>query len=59
MFRKLSVTMDRVEMLRVLPWKIGVTFSIKALGDVHLLLQDILRTDGLLLFFAGNDMPFL
>lgn len=47
-------TIDRVETIRVLPWKIGITFSIKYFGNIHFFLQDIARTDSLLLFFAGN-----
>lgn len=47
-------TIDRVEMARVLPWKVGITFSIKFLGNIHLILQDIMRTDSLLLFFASE-----
>lgn len=50
-------TVDRVETIRVLPWKIGITFTIKFLGNIHFLLQDIMRTDSLLLFFASRH-PF-
>lgn len=52
--RQFFGTIDRVEMVRVLPWKIGVTFTIKFLGNIHFLLQDIIRTDSLLLFFASE-----
>lgn len=52
--RQLFGTIDRVEMVRVLPWKIGVTFTLKFIGNVHFLLQDIMRTDSLLLFFASE-----
>lgn len=52
--RQLLGTIDRVEMVRVLPWKVGVTFSIKYVGNIHMLLQDIMRTDSLLLFFASK-----
>lgn len=52
--RQASGTIDRVETIRVLPWKIGVTFTIKFLGNIHFLLQDIMRTDSLLLFFASK-----
>lgn len=52
--RQLLGTIDRVEMVRVLPWKIGVSFSLKYVGHVHFLLQDIMRTDSLLLFFASK-----
>lgn len=47
-------TIDRIEMIRVLPWKVGITFSIKLYGNIHFLLQDIMTTDSLLLFFAGE-----
>lgn len=47
-------TIDRIEMVRVLPWKIGITFTIKFFGSIHFFLQDIMRTDSLLLFFAGK-----
>lgn len=52
--RQLFGTIDRVEMVRVLPWKIGVSFSLKFVGNIHFLLQDIMRTDSLLLFFASK-----
>lgn len=52
--RQLFGTIDRVEMVRVLPWKIGISFSIKFVGNIHFLLQDIMRTDSLLLFFASE-----
>lgn len=52
--RRISGTVDRLETVRVLPWKIGVTLTIKGIGTMHLLLQDIDRTDSLLLFFASK-----
>lgn len=52
--RDISGTIDRVETIRVLPWKVGITFSIKNVGKIHFLLQDIARTDSLLLFFASE-----
>lgn len=52
--RQLFGTIDRVEMVRVLPWKIGVLFSLKYIGNIHFILQDIMRTDSLLLFFASE-----
>ncbi|XP_037024517.1 serine/threonine-protein kinase 11-interacting protein isoform X2 [Bradysia coprophila] len=55
--RRISGTVDRIETVRVLPWKIGVTLTIKGIGTIHLLLQDIARTDSLLLFFANNPLP--
>lgn len=50
-------TINRVEMCRVLPWKVGITFTIKYFGNIHFFLQDIARTDSLLLFFANNPLP--
>lgn len=47
-------TIDRVETIRVLPWKVGITFTIRYVGKIHFLLQDIARTNSLLLFFAGK-----
>ncbi|XP_031624564.1 serine/threonine-protein kinase 11-interacting protein isoform X5 [Contarinia nasturtii] len=50
-------TINRVEQIRVLPWKVGITFTIKHFGHIHFFLQDIMRTDSLLLFFANNPLP--
>lgn len=52
--RQLSGTIDRLQTVRVLPWKIGLTISIKGIGTMQLLMQDILRTDSLLLFLASK-----
>lgn len=49
-----SVTVDRLEFIQLLPWKIGLTFYIRDWGSFLLLLQDILRTDSLLLYFASK-----
>lgn len=49
-------TINRVETIRVLPWKVGITFSIKHYGCIHFFLQDIMRTDSLLLFFASKSI---
>lgn len=53
--RQVSGTIDRLETVRVLPWKIGLAISIKANGILQLVLQDIMRTDSLLLFLNGKD----
>lgn len=50
----LAGTINRVETIRVLPWKIGIAFSIKSFGNIYFLLQDIERTDSLLLFFTSK-----
>lgn len=47
-------TINRVEMIRVLPYKVGISFKIKYFGNIHFFLQDIMRTDSLLLFFASK-----
>lgn len=48
-------TINRVEMVKPLPWKVGITFTIKYFGNIHFFLQDIARTDSLLLFFASKS----
>lgn len=50
----LSVTIDRLEESTILPWKIGISFKIKIIGTLHLLLYDIIRTDSLLLHLTTN-----
>lgn len=54
MKKHLSGTIDRVGIAQVLPWKIGMKFVVSQIGGVHIILQDILRTDCLMLFFAGS-----
>uniref|UniRef100_A0A182LZH7 LKB1 serine/threonine kinase interacting protein 1 N-terminal domain-containing protein n=1 Tax=Anopheles culicifacies TaxID=139723 RepID=A0A182LZH7_9DIPT len=55
--KHLSGTIDRVGIAQSLPWKIGIKFIISAIGGVHVILQDILRTDKLMLFFNENPLP--
>uniref|UniRef100_A0A1S4H499 LKB1 serine/threonine kinase interacting protein 1 N-terminal domain-containing protein n=1 Tax=Anopheles gambiae TaxID=7165 RepID=A0A1S4H499_ANOGA len=55
--KHLSGTIDRVGIAQSLPWKIGIKFIISAIGGVHIILQDILRTDKLMLFFNENPLP--
>uniref|UniRef100_A0A182SGH1 Serine/threonine-protein kinase 11-interacting protein n=1 Tax=Anopheles maculatus TaxID=74869 RepID=A0A182SGH1_9DIPT len=55
--KHLSGTIDRVGIAQSLPWKIGIKFIISAIGGVHIILQDILRTDNLMLFFNENPLP--
>lgn len=52
--RQMAVSVDRVEHIKVLPWKIGVTFRLKGFGSLHLLLQDVTRTGGLL-YYLGSE----
>nr|XP_014090536.2 uncharacterized protein LOC106617692 isoform X3 [Bactrocera oleae] len=54
-----SVTADRLECIQLLPWKLGLAFTLRDWGNFQLLLQDILRTDSLLLYFANNSLPSL
>lgn len=55
----LTVRIDKLESVKVLPWKIGVDFSILGTGHIYIILQDILRTDALLLLFAGKYFKFI
>lgn len=50
----LTVRIDKLDSVRVLPWKIGVDFNILEVGHIFIIIQDILRTDALLLLFAGR-----
>lgn len=51
----LNVKHDRLELIQLLPWQhIGLSFKIRNYGTFLLLLQDKLRTDSLLLFFASK-----
>ncbi|XP_037957232.1 uncharacterized protein LOC119687114 isoform X2 [Teleopsis dalmanni] len=53
----LSATVDRLESIQLLPWKIGLSFRIRDFGGFLLLLQDIQRIDSLLLCFQNNALP--
>uniref|UniRef100_A0A336MPB6 CSON003607 protein n=1 Tax=Culicoides sonorensis TaxID=179676 RepID=A0A336MPB6_CULSO len=56
--RFISGTVDRIITVRVLPFKTGITFTIRGIGNVHLILFDIIRTDSLLLYFTTeNGLP--
>lgn len=50
----MSCTVDRLASIQLLPWKIGLSFYLTDWGGFLLLLQDILRTDSLMLFFASE-----
>ncbi|XP_055923743.1 serine/threonine-protein kinase 11-interacting protein isoform X2 [Eupeodes corollae] len=52
-----SVTVDRLESIQLLPWKVGLCFTLRDWGGFLLLLQDILRTDSLLFYFTRNVLP--
>lgn len=49
-----SVTADRLESIQLLPWKVGLVFTLRDWGGFLLLLQDILRTDSLLFYFTSE-----
>ncbi|XP_023296483.2 uncharacterized protein LOC111679191 isoform X2 [Lucilia cuprina] len=55
----ISCTVDRLDAIQLLPWKMGLSFYLNDWGGFLLLLQDILRTDSLMLFFANNALPSL
>ncbi|XP_065358228.1 uncharacterized protein LOC135952286 isoform X2 [Calliphora vicina] len=55
----ISCTVDRLDSIQLLPWKMGLSFYLNDWGGFLLLLQDILRTDSLMLFFANNALPSL
>lgn len=54
----ISCTVDRLESIQLLPWKMGLSFYLNDWGGFILLLQDILRTDSLMLFFASKFVNF-
>lgn len=45
-----TCTVDRLEYIQVLPWKMGLSFYLRGWGGFLLLLQDIWRTGSLMLF---------
>ncbi|XP_034474830.1 serine/threonine-protein kinase 11-interacting protein isoform X2 [Drosophila innubila] len=53
----ISVTVNRLTRTQCLPWKLGLSFSLREWGNFVLLLQDMLRTDSLLLYLADNPLP--
>ncbi|XP_017153705.1 serine/threonine-protein kinase 11-interacting protein isoform X1 [Drosophila miranda] len=53
----ISVTVDRLVSIGVLPWKLGLSFSLRDWGGFVLLLHDMLRTDSLLLYMQENALP--
>ncbi|XP_017099234.2 serine/threonine-protein kinase 11-interacting protein isoform X1 [Drosophila bipectinata] len=54
-----SVTVDRLAAVEVLPWKLGLSFTISGWGGFSLLMLDMLRTDSLLLYLQDNGLPVL
>ncbi|KAL9877463.1 uncharacterized protein ACN2A1_013824 isoform 1-T2 [Glossina fuscipes fuscipes] len=53
----MSCTVDRLQRVQLLPWKIGLAFQLRDWGSFLLLLHDISRTNSLLLHFANNSLP--
>ncbi|XP_055387160.1 serine/threonine-protein kinase 11-interacting protein isoform X2 [Condylostylus longicornis] len=54
----LSVSNDRLESLQLLPFKAGLSMAIRNYSETFLMiLQDISRTDSLMLFFTNNALP--
>ncbi|KAL7740637.1 hypothetical protein ACLKA6_000014 [Drosophila palustris] len=52
----ISVTVNRLTRIQCLPWKLGLSFALRDWGNFVLLLQDMLRTDSLLLYLADNPL---
>ncbi|XP_062121357.1 serine/threonine-protein kinase 11-interacting protein isoform X4 [Drosophila sulfurigaster albostrigata] len=52
-----SATINRLTRVQCLPWKLGLSFTLNNWGNFALLLQDMLRTDSLLLYLADNPLP--
>ncbi|EDW03021.1 uncharacterized protein LOC6562802 isoform X2 [Drosophila grimshawi] len=52
-----SVTVNRLTRIQLLPWKLGLAFNLRDWGDFVLIMQDMLRTDSLLLYLADNPLP--
>lgn len=50
----LCVSFERLQSIRLLPWKMGISLLLRDCGEFVLLLQDILRTDSLMLYFASK-----
>lgn len=53
-----SVPLDRLMAIELLPWKMGLSFALRDWGVFVLLLYDMLRTDSLLLYFQGKRSYF-
>ncbi|XP_043947528.1 serine/threonine-protein kinase 11-interacting protein isoform X4 [Drosophila biarmipes] len=51
------VSVDRLQAVELLPWKLGFSFTLKDWGGFILLLHDTLTTDSLLLFLRHNPLP--
>lgn len=49
-----SVPVNRLTRIQLLPWKLGVYCTLRDWGNFVLLLQDMQRTDNLLLYLKGE-----
>ncbi|XP_030240155.1 uncharacterized protein LOC115562564 isoform X3 [Drosophila navojoa] len=52
----ISLPVNRLTRIRVLPWKLGLSFTLRDWGNFLLILQDSVRTDNLLMYLAENPM---
>lgn len=50
----ICVTTNRMTRIRLLPWKLGLSFTLRDWGGFVLILQDTMRTDNLLFYLAGK-----
>lgn len=50
----ISVPVNRLTRIQLLPWKLGVSCTFRDWGNFVLLLQDVLRTENLLLYLKGE-----
>ncbi|XP_023174986.2 serine/threonine-protein kinase 11-interacting protein isoform X2 [Drosophila hydei] len=53
----ICVTTNRMTRIRLLPWKLGLSFTLRDWGGFVLILQDTMRTDNLLFYLAENPLP--
>uniref|UniRef100_A0A6P4EPI0 Serine/threonine-protein kinase 11-interacting protein n=1 Tax=Drosophila rhopaloa TaxID=1041015 RepID=A0A6P4EPI0_DRORH len=51
-----SVSVNRLVTIELLPWKLGLSFTLRDWGGFSLLLHDMLRTDNLLLYLQRNPL---
>ncbi|XP_037731171.1 serine/threonine-protein kinase 11-interacting protein-like isoform X2 [Drosophila subpulchrella] len=51
------VSVSRLKAVELLPWKLGLSFTLKDWGGFMLLLHDMLTTDSLLLFLRHHPLP--
>ncbi|EDV57921.2 uncharacterized protein Dere_GG25106, isoform B [Drosophila erecta] len=53
----ISVAVNRLVAIDLLPWKLGLSFTLRDWGGFVLLLHDMLRTDSLLNYLQNNSLP--